>query len=177
MSAVGGRERGRGHGRGRGWRLARLRRRLGDDRGSLTVAVVLWTPVFLLLAAFVVDMGFLISQRDRAGDLADQAARRVADDLDPAALRSSTYIVETDSDGRHCLTDARNYLASSGVDPATAVVSDCTVDPATGAGAGNPANVTVNVTVLLTYKPLFAGLVLTGPITVTGHGTAHPVVG
>jgi len=173
MSPAGGLE----PGRGRGWRLARLRRRLGDDRGSLTLAVVLWTPVLMLLAAFVVDMGFLISQRDRAADLADQAARRVADDLNPGALRSAppSYVVETDSDGVHCLTDARSYLASSGVDPATAEVSDCTVQ--TGAGAGNPANVTVTVTVHLTYKPLFAGLVMTGPVTVTGTGTAHPVIG
>lgn len=176
MSAVAKEGRGRARVRGRGGRLARLRDRLGDDRGSLTLAVVLWTPVVMLLAAFVVDMGFLISQRDRAADLADQAARRVADDLDPGALRATpqSYVVQTDADGVHCLTDARNYLAASGVDAATEV-SDCTVQ--TGAGAGNPANVTVTVTVHLTYKPLFAGLVMAGPVTVTGKGTAHPVIG
>ena len=152
---------------------------LRDDRGSLTAAVVLWTPVVLLLTAFVVDTGFLISQRDRAADLADQAARRVADDLDPAGLRQAppTYIVATDSDGIHCDTDARNYLAASGADPATTVVSDCVVRTGPGAGNGNPANVTVTVTVKLTYRPLFAGMVMPGPVTVTGYGTAHPVVG
>lgn len=189
MSAVGGGERERGlrgrrglgresgPGRGFRWRLARLRGRLGDDHGSLTAITVLWTPIVMILAAFVVDTGYLISQRDRAADLADQAARRVADDLNPADLRSAppSYVVETDADGVHCLTDAKNYLASSGADLATTEVSDCVVT--TGAAAGNPADVTVTVTVHLTYRPLFLGMVMSGPVTVTGNGTAHPVVG
>lgn len=160
--------------RGRGGRLARLRDRLGDDRGSLTLVVVLWTPILMLLTAFVVDMGFLISQRDRAADLADQAARRVADDLDKGSLRAAnpTYRINVDTNGG-CMTDAQGYLASSGVDPGTAVVTSCTVS---GASA-DPLAVTVNVTVQLTYKPLFAGLVMTGPVTVTEKGAAHPATG
>jgi Flp pilus assembly protein TadG len=161
----------------RGQLSARLGERLRDDRGSLTAAVVLWTPVVLLLTAFVVDTGFLISQRDRAGDLADQAARRVADDLNVADLRQATpsYVVNTDSDGVHCLTDARDYLDASGADPATTVVADCyvTTDPA----AASPDNVTVHVVVHLSYRPLFAGMVMSGPVTVTGNGIAHPTIG
>jgi Flp pilus assembly protein TadG len=159
----------------------RLRDRLGvrlrDDRGSLTAAVVLWTPVVLLLTAFVVDTGFLISQRDRAADLAEQAARRVADDLNVTALRQDppSYKVNTDTDGQHCLTDATDYLNASGVDPATTVVSDCVV--VVGADPAQPADVTVNVTVHLSYRPLFAGIVMSGAVTVTGKGTAHPVIG
>ncbi|WP_194891691.1 pilus assembly protein TadG-related protein [Catenulispora pinisilvae] len=155
----------------------RLLAQLRNDRGSLTVAVVLWTPVVMLLTAFVVDTGFLISQRDRAADLADQAARRVADDLNLASLRQTppSYVVNTDADGVHCLADARNYLAASGADPDTTVVSDCVVT--SGAGNGNPANVTVTVTVRLKYRPLFVGMVMSGPVTVTGDGTAHPIVG
>lgn len=136
--------------------------------------MVIWTPVVLLLTAFVVDTGFLISRRERASDLAEQAARRVADDLDVPALRQAQFVVDTDPDGG-CLTDAQNYLDASGVDPATTQVSACVV--AGNAGTTDPAQVTVTVTVHLSYRPLFAGMVLSGPVTVTGVGTAHPVDG
>ena len=46
------------------------------------MAVVIWAPVVVLLMAFLVDVGLLISDRTQASDLADQAARRVAQDID-----------------------------------------------------------------------------------------------
>lgn len=153
---------------------ARLGARLRDDRGSLTAVVVLWTPIVILLAAFVVDMGFLVSQRNHASDLAEQAARRVADDLNAQKLRAGVYEINTDTGGG-CKTDAQDYLASSGADLGSTVVTDCTVGPPP-AGAP-PAAVTVTVTVKITYRPLFAGFVMSGPVTVTEQGTAHPVTG
>jgi Flp pilus assembly protein TadG len=153
---------------------ARLGARLRDDRGSLTAVVVLWTPIVMVLAAFVVDMGFLMSQRNHASDLAEQAARRVADDLNPVKLRAGQYALNTDFGGG-CMTDAKDYLASSGADLSTTSVTQCTVTPP---GLGDPpTDVTVKVIVQFSYQPLLAGLFVSGPITIREQGIAHPTTG
>jgi Flp pilus assembly protein TadG len=45
-----------------------------DDRGSGAGAVIIFTLVFLSLSAFVIDGGLSISKRERAADIAEQAA-------------------------------------------------------------------------------------------------------
>lgn len=68
----------------RGW-LADRRTRL-DDRGSGAGAVIIFALVFLSLSAFVIDGGMSISKRERAADIAEQAARYAAQDIDREAL-------------------------------------------------------------------------------------------
>ena len=53
-----------------------------DDRGSGAGAVIIFALVFLSLAAFVIDGGMSISKRERAADIAEQAARYAAQDID-----------------------------------------------------------------------------------------------
>ena len=164
-----------------------LASRIRDDRGSLTAAMVIWTPVVLVLAAFVVDVGFLISKRDKADNLAEQAARRVADDLDQALLRPATGVprMAINLDGTptvlvpgqpasNCFTDAQDYLTATGeqVTLLSCVVTGNPQPP----GAGAPVPV-VTVTVRMQSNPLFAGLVYSKPNTVTGTGTARPIGG
>jgi hypothetical protein len=43
----------------------------------------------MALAAFVVDGGLSIAKRERAADIAEQAARYAAQDIDVAALRNA----------------------------------------------------------------------------------------
>ena len=71
---------------GTGWR---------GDRGTLSLFVVLFTPVVVLLAGLLVDGGIAINARERAADVAQQAARAGANDLNVAALRSGTVELET----------------------------------------------------------------------------------
>ncbi|HEY2443099.1 MAG TPA: pilus assembly protein TadG-related protein [Streptosporangiaceae bacterium] len=65
----------------KGWR---------GDRGTLSLFVVIFTPTVLLLAGLLVDGGIAINARQRAADVAEQAARAGANDLDVAALRQGT---------------------------------------------------------------------------------------
>jgi Flp pilus assembly protein TadG len=165
--------------------------RLRDDRGSLTAALVIWTPIFMILAAFVVDTGYLISRRDQVDNIAEQAARRVADDLDQSAIRENPVRLAINLDGPYnantpatgtCVDDAKDYLAAAGLSNVT--VTSCTVTgnpPPQMQPAPVPPPVlsvpTVTVTVQMPSNPLFLGLVDSQPQTVTGTGTATPVIG
>ncbi|NUP48406.1 MAG: hypothetical protein HOW97_14025 [Catenulispora sp.] len=160
-----------------------LRAALRDDRGSLSMAVVIWAPVVVLLMAFLVDVGLLISDRTDASDLADQAARKVAQNVDQAWLKTHNTIglkgerpgikVDPDPGTGDCVPIARQYLVDNGIQDAT--VTSCTID-------GNPdeqnlyVNPRITVTLRMLYKPMFVGFALKGDSTVTGTGSATPVI-
>jgi Flp pilus assembly protein TadG len=62
---------------------ARARRRDGrGDRGSVSVWVVLFAGVVLALLVLVVDGGQAMVVKTRAADIAEQAARAAADEVD-----------------------------------------------------------------------------------------------
>jgi uncharacterized membrane protein len=160
-----------------------LRRTLRDDRGSLAMAVVIWAPVVVLLMAFVVDVGLLISDRTQASDYADQAARRVAQDIDEGWLKTHNVRgplgedpgikVNVDPKTGDCVPDAKQYLLDNQIDNTT--ITSCQV-------TGNPTEVDlyvnprITVTLQMQYKPLFVGFALKGDSTVTGTGSATPVI-
>ncbi len=58
-----------------------------DERGSMSVFVVLFSVVVFLLAGLLVDGGAAINARLRAADVAEQAARAGADEIDQDHLR------------------------------------------------------------------------------------------
>lgn len=64
-------------------------RRLADDRGSMSVFVVLFSVVVFLLAGLLVDGGAAINARLRAADVAEQAARAAGDQIDVDHLRET----------------------------------------------------------------------------------------
>lgn len=166
-------------------RLAALRAALRGDRGSMSAAVVIWAPLVLLLCAFVVDIGSLISDRSHASDLAEQAARRVADDLDQAVLHEGNgeQLVDLDADGT-CRTAARQYFQDNGAigggGPAMTGVADVDLSTLTCTVEDNPtpqnpdSRATVTVTIRMKYHPVFLGALLSGDPTVVGRGTASP---
>lgn len=122
----------------------------GNDRGSGAIAVVIFAMLFVALAGFVVDGGMAISKRERAADLAEQAARYAAQDIDVAALRNATKKGATapillDN----CQRDVQHYLETAGV-----LRSD--VQQA-GCDRAKSTTTVVYVFVQITYKPMLSG--------------------
>ncbi|MFJ2031544.1 TadE/TadG family type IV pilus assembly protein [Streptosporangium sp. NPDC087985] len=70
--------RNRGHGR-----------RAAGERGSMSVFTVIFSVAVFLLAGLLVDGGAAINARLRAADIAEQAARSAADQIDVEHLRAT----------------------------------------------------------------------------------------
>jgi len=64
------------------------RRRLSPDRGSAALFVAVFAPAMIFMAGLVIDGGGALEARQRAADMAEQAARAAANDCDPALLRA-----------------------------------------------------------------------------------------
>ncbi|MFC7382487.1 pilus assembly protein TadG-related protein [Sphaerisporangium rhizosphaerae] len=67
-------------------------RRPSEDRGSMSVFVVIFSVVVFLLAGLLVDGGAAINARLRASDVAEQAARAAADQIDVENLRGTGQV-------------------------------------------------------------------------------------
>jgi Flp pilus assembly protein TadG len=136
-----------------------------DDRGSGAGAVIIFAIVFLSLSAFVIDGGMSISKRERAADIAEQAARYAAQDIDRDALyenAGAAPINYQDCDAR-VKTFAREMDMSGADIAATHCVS---------ADAQQ-----VQVEVQLTYAPVFTGMFYGGDVVVHGQAVAENEVG
>lgn len=106
--------------------LKRRRRGQGGDRGSVAVWLVIFTFAFMVLLTFVVDGGQLMNAKERAADIAEQAARATVDDIDITALRGSTGHISISAD------------ACTGGGPAASLVA--AYAHGTGVTAGIPAS-------------------------------------
>jgi len=144
---------------------ARLRRRLGaGDRGSAAVAAVLFGLLFMVLAAFVIDGGLSIHQRERAADIAEQAARYAAGHIDVDKLREgSTAPIDKNA----CAENVRDFARQSGLSQRDVANSGCDRNDASNA---------VTVHVQITYHPAMIGMFYGRDLTVTGRATAEAVV-
>lgn len=161
------------------WRVRRGQR---DERGSFTFFTILWAFIIMLLTALAIDGGLAISQRERAADLADQAARAEAQDLQVGTLRTDGKPVIVQDD---CAL-ARRYVAdaSSSVHWGTANVDgqydddgcDYSTVTVPGPNGGTVTASSVTVQVRLTYTPFVFNL-FAGPITVSETGTAFAQAG
>ncbi|GAA1903389.1 pilus assembly protein TadG-related protein [Streptomyces sodiiphilus] len=145
-------------------RRALFRRPL-TDRGSGAIVVVFFALVVLGLAAFVVDGGLSIAQRERAADIAEQAARYAVQDLDEEALRAGVTPVPVNIG--NCANRVAEYAASVELTSASVSRSSCT--PL----AANRVLVDIEVT----YRPVFSGMFYSRPLTVSGTATAEARTG
>jgi hypothetical protein len=146
---------------------ARLRATRHDDRGSGAGSLLIFTIVFMALAAFVVDGGLSISKRERAADVAEQAARYAAQDIDIEALRTALpgtppVIITGDCDRR-----VREFAQQVGLDQADIAASHCTL--------ALPDR--VEVSVQLTYRPMLTGFFYDHDLVVHGTAAAESVTG
>lgn len=143
--------------------LARRADRL-DDRGSGAGAVIIFAFLFMALAAFVVDGGLAISQRERAADIAEQAARYAAQDTDKEALYEGQTEFEAPIRHENCNRRVQEFMSH-------VTVQNGDVESATCTDKGEDF---VEVEVVLSYRPLLTGLALSGPLEATGKARAEP---
>ncbi|MFD0685427.1 TadE/TadG family type IV pilus assembly protein [Actinomadura fibrosa] len=146
---------------------ARMRGRLaaragaGRDRGSVAMYAVLFTPVVFMLAGLLVDGGLAIHARQRAADMAEQAARAGANEIDTDALRETGKPVIDPGRARGAACD---LLAAYGEQVSA---SRCDAD-------GQEVDVTVEIKV----RPQLLGIIPGfGEFTMTSSATARPVTG
>jgi Flp pilus assembly protein TadG len=131
------------------------------DRGTIAMYTVLFTPIVLLLAGLLVDGGLAIHARQRAADMAEQAARAGANQIDTDVLRETGRPV---LDPDRARAEACDLLASSG-DEVTA--SQCDADEQE-----------VAVTVRISVRPQLLGIIPGfGDFQMTSSATARPVTG
>ena len=151
--------------------LARLGHENQDnrDRGSVSLWVVMFAFVTLALLILVVDGGQVIVAKSRAADIAEQAARAAADDIDPGALRNGDVAIAAGACGTPGPASelVSTYQKGVGV---TATMLTCTP----GTGPGGAPDVTVAVQVSM--KP-FLPVSSFGSITVTATETAFLACG
>jgi len=152
-----------------------MRRRLHEalrhtgDRGSVSLWVVIFAFVTLALLILIVDGGQVIVAKSRAADIAEQAARAAADDIDPAALRNGQVTVAA---GACAIPGPASDLVSTyqkGVG-VTASMQSCVV----GTGPAGAPDVTVRVQVSM--KP-FIPVNPFGTINVSAAETAYLACG
>jgi Flp pilus assembly protein TadG len=161
-------------------RVRRLLARLGQDdqdhkdqdnrdRGSVSLWVVMFAFVTLALLILVVDGGQVIVAKSRAADIAEQAARAAADDIDPGALRNGDVTIAAGACGIPGPASelVSTYQKGVGV---TATMMRCTP----GTGPEGAPDVTVQVQVSM--KP-FLPVNPFGTITVTATETAFLACG
>lgn len=120
------------------------------ERGSATVWGVLLALVLTLVVGITVDLTGQVNAQQRALDLAQQAGRAAANEVEAApAMQGRLPVVELAA----ARAAAARYLAASHVQGSVT---------ATG-----PASLRVHVST--TYQPVFLGAVGFGPKTVTGQ--------
>lgn len=159
---------------------ARARERRRGESGSVAFIVVMWSLVVVALAGLVIDGSLMISQKERAADLASQAARAQAENVDLNALRSNGDVLIAPTTPACVL--AQNYLNQvslpngdqaylvqgepADTDPGCAIESP---QPNAGPQADGPDGTSVTVCVALTYNTVLVDL---HPVA-TACATAH----
>lgn len=130
-----------------------------NERGSVTVELVLVTPLLILLLLFVVALGRLASARIDVNGAAAQAARAASIARDPESASSAAKQTATSAladDHVTCAnlavaTDTSGFSAGGTV----AVTITCNVDLADLAGLRLPASTAISarsVSVVDTYR-------------------------
>jgi hypothetical protein len=103
---------------------ARLRQRHTDDteRGSIALFYAITALAALMLAGLVIDGGAALATRERAADLADQAARAAVSAMAPASLRGSPTMLRADPAAATRAADA--VLTAAGATGTVEVTGD-----------------------------------------------------
>jgi Flp pilus assembly protein TadG len=127
------------------------------ERGSATIFVVGFSLVLFAGAGLAIDGGRAINARDKATDVAEQAARAGADQLDQGALRDLGTVVLDQEAARF---RADSFVTVAGYGPTTSTNAN-----------------TVTVRVSATYRTALLGIIGINSIDVSGIATASPITG
>jgi Flp pilus assembly protein TadG len=144
----------------RRWRATRAGRT--TDRGSGTVFVVGFAIVLFACAGLAIDGGRAINARDRVNDVAEQAARAGAGQLDDSSLREVNGTIVLDPHEAKLEADRFVIQANAAYTPQTTVTPD-----------GKSVTVQVNAT----YRTAILGIIGINSIAVSGTATANPATG
>ena len=125
-----------------------------DERGSISVWLVTSSFVMMMLVGLAVDLGGQVHAKQRAHNIAAQAARTGGEQVQAAPAIEGDYVAVDAVAARHA---AEDYLAASGV-TGNVTISD-----------GD--TITVNVTD--TYRPKFLSIIGLGDLPVTGEASAR----
>lgn len=136
-------------------RLRRAAGRVGSDRGSASGWAIGTMAVGLLLAALLFDGGQAMTAKADAWSVAQQAARRGADQLDLATLRGSGEVRINPAAAEDAASD---WLTQAGV---------------TGSVSATVEQVTVTVTV--TEQPVLLSAVGVDRYTLSATATAEAI--
>lgn len=135
------------------------------DRGSVSVFLVIFSLAAFALLALLVDGGTLINAKERAADIAEQAARAASNQVDVAALRSANPTVVI---GPGACQAAANVVGRYHTAPRTSASMTLCNAPA--------GSTTATVSVSMSAVPVIP-FFFPGGIPVTSSATAHPVCG
>ena len=134
------------------------------EQGSVAVFTVVFAVAVVFLTALIVDGGIAMNAKERAADIAEQAARAAAGNIDIARLRTAGIAaIGPGACGLAAsLVSAYSQQDSTGVDRVTgATMTGCV------ATAGTE---TATVAVTITTQPLVGGLL--GRFTESARETA-----
>lgn len=128
---------------------------ISSERGSVSIWLATATFVMMVLVGLAVDLGGQVHAKQRAQDLAAQAARAGGQEVQAApAIEGSHLSVDTAAARAAVL----QYLGPAGVQGTVSVAGD-----------------TITVRVNDTYSPRFLTMVGIGELPVTGEATARTV--
>jgi Flp pilus assembly protein TadG len=131
-----------------------MRRRTRDERGSISVWMVTASFMMVMLVGLAVDLGGQVHAKQRAHDIAAEAARTGGEQVQAApAIEGHDVSVDTAA----ARTAARHYLTAAGVHGTVRVTG------------GN----TLTVDVTDTYTPKFLSIIGIGHLTVTSEASAR----
>lgn len=130
------------------------RRRLRDDRGSVSLWAIVITMAGLILVGLVVDGGGKIKSQQAADTAAREAARQAGQELQAApAIRGRGAQADLAAGKRA----AERYLSAAGVPGRVEVRS----------------NTAITVTTTATYTPIFLSAIGVGAMTTQGQAEAR----
>jgi Flp pilus assembly protein TadG len=120
------------------------RQRDHHERGSVAVFTAVFALAVIFLVALLVDGGSELNARERAADIAEQAARAAATDLVPASLRNGPPVIDFTTACTYATQAAQAYAQDFG--------SGASLGSTTCAEGANPQSVAV--TVQVTTQPV-----------------------
>lgn len=128
--------------------------RARDERGYISIWLVTSSFVMMMLVGLAVDLGGQVHAKQRAHDIAAQAARSGGERVQAAPAITGAYVAVDTAAARNA---AQDYLAASDVTGTVTITGGDTI--------------TVNATD--TYRPKFLSLIGLGDLTVTGQASAR----
>jgi len=120
------------------------------DNGSAALFVAVFAPAMIFMAGLVIDGGSALEARQRAADIAEQAARAAGNQCDVALLRSVSECRITSKAAAD--RTAEPFMRNNGVDGWELRL----IDPVPGAGSQFYG---VRVTVTMTFRTTLIGIV------------------